>query len=226
MCVEPYPSEFLAKEEKQGRIVLRRKKAQALEMKAVEELSSDVLFFVDSTHTLGPMGECSRIILEMLPRLKRGARVHFHDIYFPYDYDRHILDTALFFWHESVLLHAFLAYNSRFRLLTSMAMLHYSCPAQLAEYLPHYQPAANDEGLSTGEGHSPCSAYLEVVGKGAAAGIPVVVPHGHAAIDRDDLAGDVAGLVGREEGHRGGRGPGGVCPARRRGGHHRRCPGG
>ena len=163
ICVEPYPTDFLSRSEKEGRITLLRKKAQSLDMKVIEDLNAEVFFFVDSTHTLGPMGECSRIILEMLPRLKAGARVHFHDIGFPYDYDRHILDSTLFFWHESILLHAFLAYNPRFRLLASMSMVHYSCPSALTECLPRYQPEGNDEGLSKGEGHFPCSAYLEVV---------------------------------------------------------------
>ncbi len=164
ICVEPYPTNFLVQEANQGRISLNRQKVQLLDLKVVERLSSNVLFFVDSTHTLGPAGEVSRIILEMLPRLKVGARAHFHDINFPYDYDRRILDSKLFFQHEGVLLHAFLSYNNRFCILASLSMLHYFSPEALAEYLPHYQPAENDEGLNEGEGHFPSSTYLEVVG--------------------------------------------------------------
>ena len=43
--------------------------------------------------------------------LAAGAWVHFHDIYFPYDYQRGILDDELFFSNESVLLHALLINN-------------------------------------------------------------------------------------------------------------------
>ncbi|HEY9706483.1 MAG TPA: class I SAM-dependent methyltransferase [Allocoleopsis sp.] len=164
ICVEPYPTNYLLQEKTQGRINLIQQKVQLLDLKIIETLSNNVLFFVDSTHTLGPGGEVSRIILEMLPRLKQGAYVHFHDIYFPYDYDRHILDSTSFFTHESVLLHAFLSYNSRFRVLASLSMLHYSSAKTLAEYLPNYQPAGNDEGLNQGEGNFPSSTYLEVVG--------------------------------------------------------------
>lgn len=164
ICVEPYPTAYLAGEANRGSITLIREMAQTLSLAAVEKLDADVLFFVDSTHALGPAGEVSRIVLEMLPRLKSGAYVHFHDITFPYDYSRDLLDSALFFQHESALLHAFLAFNSRFRLLTALSMLHYAAPEKLAEYLPSYRPAANDHGLSVGEGHFPSSAYLEVVG--------------------------------------------------------------
>jgi predicted O-methyltransferase YrrM len=163
ICVEPYPTPYLVEQANSGTIRLIREMAQTLSLSTVEELGADVLFFVDSTHTLGPAGEVSRIVLEMLPRLKSGAWVHFHDITFPYDYSRHVLDSALFFQHESVLLHAFLAFNGRFRLLAALSMLHYAAPQRLAEYLPNYRPAANDGGLNVGKGHFPSSAYLQVV---------------------------------------------------------------
>src|SRR5215472_187954 len=104
--------------------------AQSVDLATIDELGPDSLFFVDSTHSLGPGGEVSRIILEMLPRLKPGASVHFHDITFPYDYARDVLET-LFFGHESVLLHAFLAFNSRFRVLAALSLLHYAAPERL-----------------------------------------------------------------------------------------------
>lgn len=163
ICVEPYPTRYLVDEANQGGITLIKEMAQTLSLSTVEGLGDDLLFFVDSTHALGPAGEVSRIVLEMLPRLKSGACVHFHDITFPYDYSRHVLDSGLFFQHESVLLHAFLAFNSRFRLLAALSMLHYAAPETLAECLPNYRPAGNDGGLNVGKGHFPSSAYLQVV---------------------------------------------------------------
>ncbi|MEX2142613.1 MAG: class I SAM-dependent methyltransferase [Pirellulales bacterium] len=163
ICVEPYPTDYLLREAEQGRITLVPQRAQSLDLHAIEALDDDLLFFIDSSHTLGPAGEVTRIILEMLPRLKAGAWVHFHDIWFPYDYSRDILNGALFFWHETALLHGFLTHNNRFRLAASLSMLHYACPQSLAQFLPNYQPAKSIDGLSAGAGHYPCSAYLKVV---------------------------------------------------------------
>ena len=114
VCVDPYPTDYLKRLAREGKVTLVEQKVELVELGRISALGNDLLFFVDSTHTLGPAGEVSRIILEMLPRLKAGAWVHFHDISFPYDYDRNTLDSALVFPHESVLLHAFLAYNRRF----------------------------------------------------------------------------------------------------------------
>ena len=90
-----------------------QKKLQDVYRGCAEWVSNDDLFFVDSTHTLGPAGEGSRIILDVLPNLPPGAYVYFHDIWFPYDYDPSILDGALCFWPETVLLYAFLCMNQR-----------------------------------------------------------------------------------------------------------------
>lgn len=165
ICIEPYPTEYLQRLDREGAIQLVREKAQEVDPALIDGLRDDVFFFVDSTHTLGPAGEVTRIILEMLPRLKAGARVHFHDINFPYDYERFVLTRALFFRHESVLLQAFLAFNERFRITASLSMLHYGRPGALKTLLPHYRPAPNDEGLDVegGEGHFPSATYLEVV---------------------------------------------------------------
>lgn len=161
-CVEPYPSPYLQRLAQTGAIRLMPQRAQDLEPATIEALGPDTLFFVDSSHTLDPAGEVSRIILEMLPRLKHGATVHFHDILFPYDYDRHILKDSLFFQHESVLLHAFLAYNPRFSVQASFSFLHHQAAHELTTLLPRYQPAPNHEGLAAGEGDFPSSIYLSV----------------------------------------------------------------
>jgi len=163
-CVEPYPSPLLKDLAVQGKIRLLPTQAQAIELSTVEALSPGVFLFIDSSHALGPAGEVSRIILEWLPRLKPGARVHFHDILFPYDYDRNVLTEALFFQHESVLLHAFLTHNQRFAVQASLSFLHYLAAGELVHVLPRYQPSPQADGLATGAGDFPSSTYLSVVG--------------------------------------------------------------
>lgn len=163
-CIEPYPNRFIRGLQTDGRIRLVPEKVEKTDFGLLDTLDDGDLFFVDSTHTLGPAGEVTRIVLEMLPRLPKGAWVHFHDITFPYDYPRSLLRSELFFGHESALLHAFLAHSRRFRIMASMSMLHYERTHELSELLPNYRPAGNDCGLAAGPGHFPSSTYLRVVG--------------------------------------------------------------
>jgi hypothetical protein len=161
-CIDPYPSDFLIESEKAGKIQLVARPVEDLELQFCAGLSAGDFFFVDSTHTLGPAGEVTRIILEILPRLSPGVLIHFHDIWFPYDFDPRIMDR-IFFWHETPLLHAFLCGNDRFRVRASLSLLHHEREAALRGLFPRYEPMQIERGVRVRHGHYPNSAYLEVV---------------------------------------------------------------
>jgi len=161
VCVEPFPTDFLLGLCSEGKIRLIREKAQKADIAQLVDLKENDLFFVDSTHTVKAGSEVNRIILDVLPRLGPGIWVHFHDIYFPYDYGRALLTEDLFFWSESTLLHAFLVNNHAFRVWLSLSYLHYNAPDQLMQALPDYIPQKNNFGLRDGEGgHFPSAIYL------------------------------------------------------------------
>jgi predicted O-methyltransferase YrrM len=160
VCIEPYPTDFLKREQEAGRIQLVSKKLEDAGPECVDCLKSGDLFFVDSSHTLAPAGEVNLIILEMLPLLAPGTYVHFHDIHFPYDYSPDILSTALFFPHETALLYAFLAMNDHFEIAASLALLHHRRIDDLLRFFPAMKPRVFDEGLTLETGHYPSSIYL------------------------------------------------------------------
>ena len=143
-------------------------KAEAVAMETLTDLGEGGFLFVDSTHTVKPGSEVNRLILEVLPRLAPGSWVHFHDIYFPYDYQRGLLDDELFFCNETPLLHAFLINNASVTIRASLSMLHHADPERLRRSLPNYCPARNDHGLRVSDGDFPASIYLEVDGPNAA----------------------------------------------------------
>ena len=164
VCVEPYPMLFLEKADREGRIRLVKEKAQKVDMSVLTDLQAGDFFFVDSTHTVKTGSEVNRIILEVLPRLGKGVFVHFHDIYFPYDYKRDVLDGDLFFWAENTLLYAFLVNNANYTIRASLSMVHYAAPSQLQQLIPNYVPQTNNEGMRGKEGkHFPSAIYLQVL---------------------------------------------------------------
>lgn len=160
VCIEPYPTAFLQRECKTGRIDLVPQKVQDVGSEFVQRLGVGDLFFVDSSHTLAPAGELNLIILEMLPRLAPGVYAHFHDIYFPYDYAPDMLSTALFFSHESALLYAFLLMNRSFEIAGSLSMLHHQRPDDLRRIFPDIHPTVFEEGLTVQSGQFPSAIFL------------------------------------------------------------------
>ncbi len=165
ICIEPYPTDFLKKIHQSGKIKLITEKCQNVPLEILTNLGEEGLLFIDSTHTVKPGSEVNMLILEVLPRLKPTTYVHFHDIYFPYDYQRGILNRTLFFWNESVLLHAFLINNQKCLLKVALSMLHYACPEEIKKFLPHYNPSPSEFGMELEgfKGHFPSSAYLQII---------------------------------------------------------------
>ncbi len=163
-CIDPYPSDYLRRASQAGRLKLIAERAQDVELGVLTGVGETGLLFIDSTHTVKAGSEVNRIILEALPRLPKGAMVHFHDIFFPYDYQPSMFDEP-FFTQESTLLHAYLADNDRYTLRVALSMLHYARQKELQALLPRYRPVRHDDGLQVKgrEGHFPSATYLEVV---------------------------------------------------------------
>ena len=164
IAIDPFPTDYLKVLAQQGKITLRAEPAQESPLAIFESLEAGDILFIDSTHTVSPGSEVNYLILEVLPRLKSGVLVHFHDIYFPYDYQRHLLDGELFFQSESTLLQAFLTGNSTFRVEFALSMLHYQAPELIKQWVPRYQAGGNQDGLATApDGHFPSAIYLTVL---------------------------------------------------------------
>jgi hypothetical protein len=160
VCIDPFPTDYLQQQHADGQIRLIVEPVELVDVERLVDMAAGDLFFVDSSHTLGPAGEVSRLILEVLPRLPDDVFAHFHDIWYPYDYSPSIFEQ-LFFWHESVLLHAFLVANSRFRIVASLSMIHHAKQRALQELFPDYQPCNSSDGIQTAPGDYPSSIYLK-----------------------------------------------------------------
>ena len=162
-CIEPHPRPWL----RRGPMSLITEPIQSIGFGIFERLKPGSLLFVDSTHTVRTGSEVNYLILEVLPRLRPGVIVHFHDIYLPYDYSSDSLNSFMH-WQETALLHAFLIGNKNARILFSLSQLHYERGEALAEVFPEYRPRPDDgRGLkndaSKSDDHFPSSTYLEIV---------------------------------------------------------------
>lgn len=158
-CVDPFPNAYLRGAADSGSILLTATPVQHLQSSYFRTLDEGDLLFIDSTHTLGPAGEVTRLVLETLPSLRSGVVVHFHDIWLPFDYNPRLFDET-FFWHETALLLAFLHGNDRFQILFSQSFLHHFGGELFAAMVPGYSPAQMKDGLIVGAGDFPSAIFL------------------------------------------------------------------
>ena len=159
ICIEPFPTDYLKERHRAGEISLIQAMAQDVDVTSMTDLGAGDLLFIDSTHTVRVGSEVPRIMHEVLPRLAPGVWVHFHDIYFPFDYGPPFM-TDLFFGRESTMLHAFLTMNSGYEIAVSQSMLHHGNGAAIKEAIPVYAPQPMADGLSAGPGNFPSAIYL------------------------------------------------------------------
>lgn len=87
VAVDPEPRRGL--DMLRGSVVTIREPAQELPVERFLELEQNDVLFVDSSHTVKLGSEVNLIVLEVLPRLREGVVVHFHDVFLPYEYPRH-----------------------------------------------------------------------------------------------------------------------------------------
>ena len=162
-CIEPHPRPWL----RSAAVTLIDRPVQEVPVSLFrEELGPDCLLFIDSSHAVKTGSDVNYLILEVLPALASGVIVHFHDIYFPYDYPRDTLTNFLGSTQECAMLHAFLIGNARVRILYSLSLLHYDCPEVLQRIFPEYRAQSGRDGLRdehSGSGHFPSSIYLQIL---------------------------------------------------------------
>ena len=108
-----------------------------------EELQPGDVLFVDSTHTVKLGSDVNFVILDVLPRLRPGVVVHFHDIFLPWEYPRTWFTEMQYYWAEQYLLQAFLAFNADFEVLIPAQAVAREYPERLRRVIPSFAEGAS-----------------------------------------------------------------------------------
>jgi len=115
-AIDPFVSDSLKKEFLDD-VKLIEEPIQSFPLTFFEQLEKNDFLFIDSTHVSKIGSDVNFLILEVLPILKPGVIIHFHDISLPRNYGKEKIFYKLNFWNEQYLLHAFLIGNSDFEIL-------------------------------------------------------------------------------------------------------------
>lgn len=95
-------------------IVPRR--VQDIDLAMLDALQPNDLLFIDSSHVVKTGSDVHFEIMEMLPRVKPGVMVHFHDMFYPFEYSKNWVGERNHSWNEVYFINAFLMYNEHFRI--------------------------------------------------------------------------------------------------------------
>lgn len=118
-CIEPYPDRLkaLLRPEDGVQVEIIGKNVQEIPTIAFGQLNAGDILFIDSTHVMKTGSDVHYELFSILPALKSGVVVHFHDIQYPFEYPDEWITKENFSWNEAYAVRAFLMYNDRFQVL-------------------------------------------------------------------------------------------------------------
>jgi hypothetical protein len=115
--IEPFPNRLLSllteDDKRRNRII--QANVQELDPNFIADLAEGDILFIDSSHVVKTGSDVNYIFFEVLPRLKKGVYVHFHDVMYPFEYPKEFVYDGRA-WNEAYMLRAFLQYNDAFRI--------------------------------------------------------------------------------------------------------------
>lgn len=115
-CIEPYPRPFLARGIA-GVHELVQQCAQDVPMARYTSLQAGDVLFIDSSHVAKTGSDVNFLMLDVLPRLAPGVRVHIHDVFLPYEYPREWVIDENRSWNEQYLVRALLTHSRAWRVV-------------------------------------------------------------------------------------------------------------
>lgn len=116
--IEPHPERLqglMTADDKMRHSVLKMK-VQDVDLEIFDTLKENDILFVDSSHVAKTGSDVCHIFSNILPRLRQGVYIHFHDVTWPFEYPRNWIEAGMS-WNEAYFLKAFLQYNSIFQIV-------------------------------------------------------------------------------------------------------------
>lgn len=123
--IEPYPDRLkgLLKSDDKKYVDLIETKVQTADLNLFMQLEAGDILFIDSSHVSKTDSDLNHLLFVVLPILKPGVIIHFHDIFYPFEYPAAwVLEGRN--WNEDYLLKSFLMYNSNFKIQFFADYLH------------------------------------------------------------------------------------------------------
>ena len=133
ICIEPYPRSFL---KARGLARLIQSKVQHVDLEVFSSLKEGNILFIDSSHASKIGSDVNDIFFRILPAVKKGVVIHFHDIFLPDDYPLSWVKGKQIFYNEQYLLLAFLAFNTSFEVLLAHHFLSRKSQPEMGAAFP------------------------------------------------------------------------------------------
>jgi hypothetical protein len=137
--IEPYPErlKMLLGNDRNLGYELKETNVQQVESSFFYSLNKDDLLFIDSSHISKAGSDLNYLLFSILPTLKSGVIIHFHDICYPFEYPKEWIYDGVY-WNEVYLIRAFLMNNPSYEILLFNHFLGTKHATWLKENMPKF----------------------------------------------------------------------------------------
>jgi hypothetical protein len=117
--IDPYPAllRSMLTPQDDATVEIVESAIQDVSPASFDVLQSNDVLFIDSTHVVKTGSDVTYELFEILPRLRSGVVVHFHDVFYPFEYPRLWAVDLNYSWNEIYTLRAFLTGNRDWEIL-------------------------------------------------------------------------------------------------------------
>lgn len=135
--IEPYPEllRSLLRPGDEARVRILPHDAQSTDPGIFQELEANDVLFIDSTHVSKAGSDVNFFLFEILPALRPGVYVHFHDVFHPFEYPAAWIEEGRA-WTEAYLLRSFLTLNPAYEIVMFNTFLEHFHEAHFRAHLP------------------------------------------------------------------------------------------
>jgi predicted O-methyltransferase YrrM len=139
-CIEPYPDRLkrILRPGDEAKVELFERGAQEMPLEMFRALEAGDILFIDSTHVLKTGSDVHYELFFILPVLKPGVLVHFHDCRFPFEYSETQVFAKNYSWNEAYAVRALLMYSARFRIVFHGSLFAREYRSLVEETCPTY----------------------------------------------------------------------------------------
>jgi len=123
--IEPNPERLysLISENDKEQVSIFERNLQEIDLSFFARLKKNDILFIDSTHVSKTGSDVNYLLFEILPSLEKGVLIQFHDIMFPFEYNKNWVFEGRS-WNEIYALRSFLMYNKSFKIELFPHYLH------------------------------------------------------------------------------------------------------
>ena len=116
--IEPVPDRLdsILTETDREHCTILEQPLQATDPEMFSALEPGDVLFVDSSHVLKTGSDVCMLLFDVLPMLRSGVYIHFHDILYPFDYPLSWSKEQNRSWNETYALRAFLMHNDQYKI--------------------------------------------------------------------------------------------------------------